>query len=361
MKRFGLVLSIKQSITNEYSLFKLNDVMKKFRILLLLIATISITLQGCKDDEDPDGIVNFEQEAIDRTTDDLSPIEVNFTIDPPAPTNSEFTVSVSGAEAGTVFSTTPAIANGEVVVSVTSGATSASMTVTPIEDGIGFEDIILELELVSAGDGLTTGITTASQINIANAKDTGEPLPYLEDFTGVCGPDGTGEVPPEGWTEQVVQQNGEGSAVWGCIGEFFGEVGLQINAFVPNSQDQTSSEVWLVSPKLNLLDASAPKLNFDVDRRFPGTGDFPDPLYDIVISTDYTGLNFETATWNRFEPGFNAMAANDPGTDNMENTGNLDLSAYSGEVISVAIIYRAGPPSSFDATILRIGKFEVTE
>lgn len=335
--------------------------MKKFRILLLLLATISIAFQGCKDDEDPDGIVNFVDETIDRTTDDLSPIDVEFTIDPPAPTNSEFTVSISGAEAGTVFNTTPAIANGEVIISVESGATSASLTVTPIEEGIGFEDIVIKLELISAGDGLTTGITTTSQINITNAKDTGEPLPYLETFEGACGTEGSGELPPEGWTEQIVQQNAEGSAVWECIGEFFGETGIQINAFVPNSQDQTSSEVWLISPKLNLLDASAPKLNFDVDRRFPGTGNFPDPLYDIVISTDYTGLNFQTATWNRFEAGFNAMTANDPGTDNMENTGNLDLSAYSGEVISVAIIYRAGPPSSFDATILRIGKFEVTE
>jgi len=335
--------------------------MKKIKIFILLLTAISISFYGCKEDEDPDGIVNFEQEAIDRTTDDLSPVEVNFTIDPPAPSNSEFTVSVSGAEAGTVFTTTPAIANGEVVISVTAGATDASMTVSPIEDGIGFEDIVIALELAAAGDGLTTGITTTSQINIVNAKDTGEPLPYLEDFTGVCGTDGTGEVPPEGWTEQVVQQNGEGSAVWECIGEFFGEVGLQINPFVAGSNDQNSSEIYLISPRLNLLDASAPKLNFDVDRRFPGTGDFPEPLYDIVISTDYNGLNFETATWTRFEAGYNAMTDNDPGADNMENTGELDLSAYTDEVISVAFIHRAGPPSSFDATILRIGKFEVTE
>jgi hypothetical protein len=137
--------------------------------------------------------------------------------------------------------------------------------------------------------------------------------------------------------------------------------GIQVNCFVPGSEDQTASEVWMVSPKLNLIDATSPKLSFDVDRRFPGTGEFPEDLYDIMIATDYTGLNFDDANWERFEAGFNAMTANDPGADDMGNTGDLDLSAYAGEVISVGFVYRAGGPGTFDATILRIGNFSATE
>jgi hypothetical protein len=269
-------------------------------------------------------------------------------------------VAISGAEAGTVFTTTPAISGGQVTVAVSSGATSAEMTVTPIEAGIGFDDIVLAMELASAGDGLTTGITTTAQINIVNAKDAGESLPFLEDFA-ICGPDGSGELPPDGWTQEVVQQNAEGSSVWTCIPEFFGVVGIQVNAFVAGSADLTSSEVWMISPRLNLTEASAPKLSFDVDRRFDPTAGFTQDHYDIVISTDYNGLNFATATWERFQAGYDAMTANDAGVDDMANTGDLDLSDYAGEVIAIGFIYRAGGPGTFDATILRIGNVSVSE
>jgi hypothetical protein len=335
--------------------------MKQTKFLLIaFLAIFAIVLNSCKEDEDPDGIINFVDEVIDRTTDDLSPITVDFTIDPPAPKASDFVVSISGAEAGTVFTTSPAISGGQVTISVASGATTATLTVTPIEEGIGFDDVVLQLELASAGDGLTTGLTTSSQINIVNAKDTGEPLPFLEDFA-VCGPDGSGELPPEGWTQEVVQQNAEGSSVWTCIPEFFGVTGIQVNCFVAGSADLTSSEVWMVSPRIDLLNATAPKLNFEVDRRFPGTGGFAEDLYDIFISTDYNGLNFGTANWERFQAGFDAMTANDPGVDDLASTGDLDLSAYAGEVIAIGFVYRAGGPGTFDATILRIGNVSVSE
>ena len=332
-------------------------------LFIAILSFFAFSFSSCeKDDEDPKGIVNFEEEAIDRNTDDLSPIEVEFSIDPPAPKDTEFSVSISGAEAGTVFETTPSISDGVVSVPVNKGDRKAEIVVTPLEEGIGYDDIVLAMEIASPGDGLTTGITITSQINIVNAKDTGEPLPFLEDFA-VCGPDGEGSdaLPPEGWKQEVVQQNAEGSAVWQCIGEYFGETGIQINAFVNNSEDQTSSEVWMVSPRINLLEASAPKLSFNVDRRFDPTDSFTQDHYDIVISTDYNGLNFGNSTWERFEPGYDAMAANDPSQDNMENTGELDLSEYAGKVISIGFIYRAGAPGSFDATVLRIGDVAVSE
>ncbi len=331
------------------------------KLLILMMAMVSaLAIQSCEEEEDP-GIVNFVESSINRTTDDLSDITVEFSIDPPAPQNSEFTVALTGAEAGTVFSTTPAISDGEVVVTVNSGATDASFTVSPIEEGIGFDDVVLNMELVSAGSGLTTGLTTVSVINITNARDTGEELPFTEDFDG-CAEGGSGEPIPEGWSQEVIQQNAEGSAVWSCVDAgFFGFEAVQANAFVPGSDDQTSSEVWLVSPRINLLEATDPQLSFGVDRRFPGTGDFPEPLYDIVISTDYNGLNFDDATWTRFEPGFAAMTANDPGQDDLTNTGDLSLADYTGEVIAFAFVYRAGAPASFDATILRIGNVAVTD
>jgi len=334
--------------------------MKKSRLLIFtLLSIFIISFNGCSDD-DPEGRVNFVNEVIELTTDDLSPFDVQLSINPAAPRDSEINITITGAEAGEVFTTTPEISGGMLTIPVTSGATSASFTITPIEEGIGFNDVVLTLDLTSVGAGLGRGLTTQAQVNIINKLDTGFELPVLEEFA-MCGPEGDGNLPPEGWKEEIVQQNAEGSTFWRCIPEFFGVVGIEVNPFVAGSEDQTHSEVWMISPRINLLDASAPKLSFDVDRRFDPTEDFTDDHYDIVISTDYNGFNFNDATWVRFQAGYDAMTANDPGGDNMENTGDLDLSEYAGEVISIGFIYRAGAPGSFDATILRIGNVSVTE
>lgn len=336
--------------------------MKISRMLFISLTVIAaITMQSCGEEEVDDGIVNFTETSINRTTDDLSDITVNFTIDPPAPVASNIYVSITGADYGTVYSTTPAAASGQVKIPVAIDATTASMTVSLDEEGIGFDDVQLALEMDSTSSGLTTGLTTSMNINISNAKDKGLDLPFQEDFDG-CTEGGSGEPIPEGWEEVVAAQNAEGSGAWKCVDEgFFGFGGVEANCFVPGSEDTSPCEVWLVSPRLNLTEATAPVLSFDVDRRFDPTENFTQDHYDILISTDYTGLNFEDATWTRFQAGYDAMTANDAGTDDPENTGALDLSSYAGEVIAVAFVYRAGAPGSFDATILRVANVSVTD
>lgn len=335
--------------------------MKIFKMsLIALIAVAAVTLQSCGEEELDDGIVNFAESSINRTTDDLSDVTVDFTIDPPAPVASNIYVSVSGAEYGTVFSTSPAASDGQVMIPVSLDATSASMTISFDEEAIGFDDVQLTLEMDSTSKGLTTGLTTSLNVNVTNAKDKGLDLPFQEDFEGCTG-ENNDPIPDE-WEEVVAQQNGEDSGHWTCVNEdFFGFGGVQANAFVPNSDDNSSCEVWLVSPRLNLTDATSPALSFNVDRRFDPTENFTEDHYDIVISTDYTGLNFADATWTRFQAGYEAMSANDAGVDDPENTGALDLSDYAGEVVTFAFIYRAGAPGSFDATILRIANVSVVD
>lgn len=335
--------------------------MKIFRMIFIMLTAIAaVTMQSCGEEEVDDGVVNFVESSINLTTDDLSNVTVDFTIDPPAPIASNIYVTISGAEYGTVFTTTPAAANGQVMIPVAVDATTASMTVSLDEEGIGFNDVQLTLKMDSTSSGLTTGLTTSMSINISNAKDKGLDLPFQEDFVGCTGENDT--PIPDGWKEVVPQQNGEESGHWSCVNEsFFGFGGVEANAFVSGSTDNTSCEVWLVSPRLNLTGASAPSLSFDVDRRFDPTETFTEDHYDIVISSDYNGLNVEDATWTRFQAGYDAMTANDAGTDDPENTGALDLSDYAGEVVAIAFIYRAGAPGSFDATILRIANVSVVD
>lgn len=331
--------------------------MKNWKFLMLGLLTVTaLTFIGCDDDdEETISTVNFEEGIYNLTTSDLSPVEVELAITPAAPSDAEITVELMGADPGVAFTTDPAAMGNTVVIPVQSGDNSVSFTFTPIEAGIQ-GGLTVNLSLAEVGSGLTTGLTTESIITVT---DVGQDLPLMENFEG-CQEDPQQPI-PEGWTEAVIQQNGEGSAVWTCVDEnFFGFNAVAANAFVPNSDDNSSSEVWLVTPRLNLTEATNPVLNFDVDRRFPGTGNFPDDLYDILISTDYT-VSVEDATWTRFEPGFSAMTDNDPGEDGLSNSGDLDLSAFNGEVVTIAFVYRAGAPGGFDATILRIANVSVTD
>ena len=325
-------------------------------IFLLALVVWATGFMGCNNDDDPEpSLVNFEETIYNLTTDDLSPFDVTLSIDPAASGSSEIVVELSGGTPGTEFTTTPAASGNTVTIPVSSGDTEASFTFSPIAEAI-VGNIAIEIELVSAGDGLTTGLVTESIISIT---DVGESLPLNEDFGG-CAEDPQ-VVIPDGWTEAVIEQNAEGSARWSCTDQgFFGFSALQVNAFVPGSDDNSSSEVWLVTPRLNLTETTNPVLNFDVDRRFGGTGTFPDDLYDVLISTDYT-VSIDNATWTRFQPGFDAMTDNDPGTDGLSNSGDLDLSAFNGEVVTIAFVYRAGAPGGFDATILRIANVSVTD
>jgi hypothetical protein len=336
--------------------------MKILRFFLLSIAVgAMVFFQNCgSDDPAPDGVVDFAENVVNITTDDLSPVTVDFLIDPKAPAASDFTVALSGADYGTVYTTNPAATNGSVTIPVAVNATSASMTVTFIDDGIGFNSVALNLTLSGTGERMTTGLVTSMTINVANNKDKGEDMPVTETFDG-CNDGGDAPI-SEGWSEYVAQQNAENSAHWGCVDDgFFDFGGAEANAFVAGSDDETTSEVWLVSPRINLVDASSPVMSFDVDRRFGGTGNFDGDLYDIWIATTFTGTNYDEANWTRFVAGFDKMTENTPDEDGMTNTGDLDISAFNGQVIAVAFVYRAGGPGGFDSTILRIDNFSVSD
>ncbi len=328
-------------------------IMKKIKFLTLgLLAVIMFSFTSCDDDDNNlISTVNFDKSIYNLTTEDLSAFPINLTISPALSNDSEFTITFSGADAGTAFTTTPPTVGNSVTVPVPAGANRVTFTFTPLEAGIQ-GGATINMALTGTGEGLTTGIDIESVITVL---DVGTELPLVEGF------DDCQQNPPQpipnGWVEAIIQQNGEGSTRWRCNNN--GET-LVINAFVPGSEDPSSSEAWLVTPRLNLTEATNPVLSFDVSRRFPGTGNFPEDLYDILISTDYS-ISVEAATWQRFGPGFDAMTANDPGNDAFTNTGDLSLSRFIGQVIAIAFVYRAGSPGGFDSTILRIDNVSVTD
>lgn len=339
---------------------------KTVYILSALTLILGLAFTSCGEEETPDSVVKFADTEVNITTDDLSPVTIDLSIDPAAPSASSVTIAVyaTGGEPGTAFTTTPAMSNGEIMLDVEKGATTASLTVTPQEEGIEYDDIEVEFEITSTEAGLKTdGLTGIfSTLMIANNKASDAlSIPFAEDFTGMD--DGSTDY-PTGWEEKVVSQHVLSEAHWSKT-SFPGEA-LVINPWDADGNTDDPAEVWMVSPRISLIDATNPILEFMVDRRFdtwdPNSGNF-DPIdfqeYDLKISTDYDGTNFESATWTVFQPAVDAMEANDPGADDLESTGALDISEYNGEVISIGFVYYSASQAA--ATALRFGDVKVEE
>lgn len=323
----------------------------------VLIILLGIHFTACNEEEPEDSVVAFQVSEYTLNTDSLYDIEVSIGIHPPAPVATTFTVLVSstGGDAGDAFTTNPATNDGEISIPVEPEDSLVSFTVTPVNEGISEDDVEIEFELFGLQEGFTTdGIIGVFSAILIESKKIPERTIYFEEPFANCASDGSQEFPGN-WTEVEVLQNSLNTAHWVCS-SFPGPC-LVINAFDDAGTEGDGSEIWLISPSINLGDAVEPVLNFSADRRFDTDG-FQE--YDLKISTDYNGSNFEDATWTVFSPGVAAIEANDPEEDNLDPTGDLDLSEYAGESITIAWVYYA-EGSRLTATILRIGNVLVAE
>lgn len=333
--------------------------MRSLRLLplLLFVILLGTQLSGCKEKDPVDSVVAFQASDYSLDTDSLYDVEVVITIDPPAPVSSNLSVLVTstGGAPGTAFTTTPALTDGEVMLPVEEGESKVSFTVTPIDEGITENDVKIEFEILGLEEGFVTdGISGVFSSLLIESKKVKERIIYFAEPLSNCASGGSQEFPAD-WTEVEVLQNSLNTAHWTC--STFPDPCLTINPFDDAGAEGDGAEIWLVSPQIDLSNAVQPILNFAVDRRFD-TEDFQE--YDLKISSDYDGSNFEQATWSVFSPGVAAMEANNPEEDGFESTGDLDLSAYTGETITLAWIYYA-EGSKLTATILRVADILVAE
>jgi hypothetical protein len=255
-------------------------------------------------------------------------INVKIRIDPPAPVSSSIAVMISstGGDPEIAYTTTPVITDGEIILPVEAEDSVVSFKVISISEGISENDVEIEFELFGLGEGITTdGISGVfSSIPIESKIIPGRTIFFEEPF-GNCTSDGSQEF-PENWTEVEVSQNALNTTHWSCSA-YHGPC-LVISAFDDAGTEGDGAEIWLVSPQIDLGGANQPVLNFLVDRRFD-TESFQE--YDLKISTNYDGSNFEEATWTRFSPAVVAMEANDPEEDNLDPTGNsVTITLYTG-------------------------------
>ena len=324
---------------------------KRFWSLIIVMALLS----SCSDDETI-GLVRFSSSNFEVATDNLYPIRIELDILPSAPQASNIRLIAPRTSYGSVFITEPPLERGEINIPVSTGANTASFDIIPLEDGLRFDDFNQDFEIIAVGPGLTTNTFDGRYLafNFINERVQEDDLPFVENF-GVCGPNGSFELPPENWTIVDVAQNSFGTGGFFCY-TAQGVTGVGTNPFSPagaETSENDYSESWLISPQISLGGAEDPNLSFNFDRRFDAPIDENRLAYDLQISTDYDGSNFETANWEVFQPAVDAMTANDPGFDGISNTGPLSLSGYEGEDISIAFIFRAAD-AYFLATSIRI-------
>lgn len=169
-------------------------------------------------------------------------------------------------------------------------------------------------------------------------------LPFSQDFEDQAAGPGM-SLAIEGWTN--VNVNG-GSRVWE-VREFDSNKYAQTTAFNSN---ENPYESWLVTPGLILPSGSSPTLTFATNDGF-NNGE----ALTVKISTDYEG-DVTTATWTDLTATISTGNTNGYGAS-FTPSGDVDLSAYAGQVVYIAYQYLGG--SNGITTTYQIDNVSVVE
>ena len=127
-----------------------------------------------------------------------------------------------------------------------------------------------------------------------------------------------------GWTKYSVT----GAQVW-TLDTQYGNPGNCAKMSGYSGGNQTNED-WLVSPSINLSSVSIATLTFQTASKFPGN------LLEAKISTNYSGTgNPNLATWTNLT----ATLDTNTGSYIWTNSGNIDISAYTGGNVYIAFKY----------------------
>lgn len=114
--------------------------------------------------------------------------------------------------------------------------------------------------------------------------------------------------------------NGEGSFVW-KLGSFNDDKFMKASAYIGGTK--YASESWLVSPLVDLSQATTATLTFDHAHNYAGTAEEEFTLWATETSAD----NWQQLTIDKYGSGFKFT------------TATIDLSAYAGKTIKFAFKY----------------------
>lgn len=186
--------------------------------------------------------------------------------------------------------------------------------------------------IVPGGSGKVRGVLTkyATDYQLIARKETDVAMPekrnipfFVEDFQSVS--NGTNLSLP-GWSN-IIQA---GAIVWkGGISSTNGYA-----EFTITGTKVTSNIVWLISPKIDMDLHTNESLSFRIAQHHLDV-DSPLNTLEVYISTNFNGLNINTATWTRVSAKVPTQAT--PWYE-FVGSGAIDLSGYKGK-INIAFKY----------------------
>lgn len=130
-----------------------------------------------------------------------------------------------------------------------------------------------------------------------------------------------------GWTTKLV--SGPTSTAWGMY--LATNSAAKVSNYDPVSSSNVACESWLISPSINLLNATNPTLSFRNVVNYSTT-----PKLEVLVSTNYDGISDpNTATWADLTS--LAIWDNNATTwSSWTSSGNISLSAYQQTSVYVA-------------------------
>lgn len=183
---------------------------------------------------------------------------------------------------------------------------------------------IVEEYTFNGGWAASTNYSTRTTIfeKAADGTYTAQAGVYLDEaLTG--GNDG-------GFTVQDIALTGV-SYVWKSDATY----GWKASAFMNNTNYETES--WLLTPAVDLSEAMSPQLSFEEAHKFLGTNKISDYMM-VKISTDYVD-DVESCTWEDVE--IDETQWSDGQSWDFYKVGPYSLSAYVGQVIRIAFVYKS--------------------
>lgn len=183
---------------------------------------------------------------------------------------------------------------------------------------------IVEEYTFNGGWAASTNYSTRTTIFVkaADGTYTAQAGVYLDEaLTG--GNDG-------GFTVQDIALTGV-SYVWKSDASY----GWKASAFMNNTNYETES--WLLTPAVDLSEAMTPQLSFEEAHKFLGTNKISDYMM-VKVSTDYVD-DVESCTWEDVE--IDETQWSDGQSWDFYKVGPYSLSAYVGQVIRIAFVYKS--------------------
>ena len=308
-------------------------------------------------------------------THQLTKMTLNVTKDATVETLNGLTVNMKGISTegefnladGTLTATT-GTNNKEVAMYMDAQGTTATATAIMLPTASASDQTAITLTFNLSGQSFTytiddtsifekgTNVTFNANLSINNGKPVvtvGNAT--ITDWTEKAGGDidvsFDGETQPSGETVVLNESfatdqgaftidnkqlpNGEGSFVWNH-GSHNGDYFMKASAYI--NETKYASESWLVSPDIDLSQATTATLTFDHAHNYVGTAEEELTLWATETSAD----NWQQLTIDKYGSNFNFT------------TATIDLSAYAGKTIKFAFKYISTPEAAGTWEIMNV-------